>query len=198
MPSLHTGQDAATPSLRCPFRKPVNAYYDEYDEVLLVAEHLPDGYSPPPGGGRTSLRDDGLVLDDGVLPSTGSGAPSATPAPSPGPTDVPRPFLARRVVRRRLRVRRGTDVPAVLSPFPPVGRETAVDRWSHNSLAQVREDGFTLMYGTDDQMEARLSLTSCRRGEWSCSTLIALQPSVALLFPRQPARQGSRPHSTLS
>ena len=75
MPSLHTGQDAATPSLRCPFRKPVNAYYDEYDEVLLVAEHLPDGYSPPPGGGRTSLRDDGLVLDDGVLPSTGSGAP---------------------------------------------------------------------------------------------------------------------------
>ena len=109
MPSLHTGQDAATPSLRCPFRKPVNAYYDE---VLLVAEHLPDGYSPPPGGGRTSLRDDGLVLDDGVLASTGSGALSATPAPSPGPTDIPRPFLAiaRRVVRRRLRVRRGTDV----------------------------------------------------------------------------------------
>ena len=35
--------------------------------------------------------------------------------------------------------------------------------WSHNSLAQVREDGFTLMYRTDDRMEARLSLTKLAR-----------------------------------
>mmetsp|Transcript_14593 Transcript_14593/g.32938 ORF Transcript_14593/g.32938 Transcript_14593/m.32938 type:complete len:112 (-) Transcript_14593:76-411(-) len=43
MPSLHTGQDAAAPALlRCPFPEPKN----EYEELLLVAEHLlPDGYS---------------------------------------------------------------------------------------------------------------------------------------------------------
>ena len=35
--------------------------------------------------------------------------------------------------------------------------------WSHNSLAQVREDGFTLMYRMNDQMEARLSLTKLAR-----------------------------------
>lgn len=35
--------------------------------------------------------------------------------------------------------------------------------WSHNSLAQVREDGFTLMYRADDRMEARLSLTKLAR-----------------------------------
>ena len=113
--------------------------------------HRPLPRLPPPDRRTFPVRSS-LSLDasfDGDCASgegrTCSGAPSATPAPSPGPTDVPRPFLARRVVRRRLRVRRGTDVPAVLSPFPPVGRETAVDRWSHNSLAQVREDGFTLI-----------------------------------------------------
>ncbi|EJK52102.1 hypothetical protein THAOC_28664, partial [Thalassiosira oceanica] len=43
MPSLHTGQDAAAPALlRCPFPEPKN----EYEELLLVAEHLlPDGYN---------------------------------------------------------------------------------------------------------------------------------------------------------
>ncbi|EJK46210.1 hypothetical protein THAOC_35133, partial [Thalassiosira oceanica] len=37
MPSLHTGRDAATPLLRCPFREPKN----EYDEMLLLLENLP-------------------------------------------------------------------------------------------------------------------------------------------------------------
>ncbi|EJK74134.1 hypothetical protein THAOC_04207, partial [Thalassiosira oceanica] len=41
MPSLDNGPDTPAGSLPCPFREPIN----EYDEVLLVAENLPDGYS---------------------------------------------------------------------------------------------------------------------------------------------------------
>ena len=41
MPSLHNGADIPAASLACPFREPIN----EFDEVLLVAENLPDGYS---------------------------------------------------------------------------------------------------------------------------------------------------------
>ena len=41
MPSINDGPDIVAASLPCPFREPKNAY----DELLLVAEHLPDGYS---------------------------------------------------------------------------------------------------------------------------------------------------------